>query len=115
LASSTASSSEERPEREAPNAPGREYLDERCGERCSGRRRARSGDQREGRPTGLGCPNEVVAEREREVVEPLHVVDDDHRRFDASERTVRGLEDPHRLECGGLLRREDERLEPFAR
>jgi hypothetical protein len=55
-----------------------------------------------------------VAKRERELVDPLHVVDENQRRTDHAKRTVRGLEDPQRLKRCRFLASviEEQRLQP---
>src|SRR6266508_1724016 len=45
----------------------------------------------------MGGAHKVMAKRKREVVDPLHVVDENQRRTDRAKRTVRGLKDPQRL------------------
>ena len=52
-----------------------------------------------------GGPDQVVAQRQGHVVDPLEVVDDEERRLAAIERAVSGLEDSQRVErsaVGGL-------------
>jgi hypothetical protein len=44
-----------------------------------------------------------VRERERKLVHPLHVVEDEERRLELAQRPVRGLEHSHRLEGGRRL------------
>src|SRR5512133_3119623 len=57
---------------------------------------------------------EVMAKRERELVDPLHVVDEHQRRTDHAKRAVRGLEDPQRLKRCRFLPSltEEQRLQP---
>ena len=65
-------------------------------------------------PSVMGGAYEVVAKRERELVDPLHVVDENQRRTDHAKRTVRGLEDPQRLQRSRLLPivTQEQRLQP---
>src|SRR6266540_2512062 len=51
----------------------------------------------------MGGAYEVVAKRERELVDPLHVVDENQRRTDHAKRTMRGLENPQRLKRSRFL------------
>src|ERR671925_1170655 len=53
-----------------------------------------------------------MAERVRELIHPMQVIDDQQAPLERAERTMRSLEDAHRLEHGRLLRTEEERLEP---
>jgi hypothetical protein len=64
----------------------------------------------------MGGADEVMAKRERELVDPLHIVDENQRRTDHAKRTVRGLEDPQRLKrCRFLpIVGKEERLQPVA-
>ena len=56
-----------------------------------------------------------MAKRERELVDPLHVVDEHQRRADHAKRTVCGFEDPQRLQHGRFLPivAEEQRLQPM--
>ena len=62
----------------------------------------------------MGCPSQVVAKRKREIVDPLHVVNEYKRRTDHPKRTMRGLEDTQRLERRRFLpiAGKEERLQP---
>jgi hypothetical protein len=46
----------------------------------------------------VGSAGEIVAERNRELVNPLQVVDEDERRPDRPQSLVGGLEHTHRLQ-----------------
>src|SRR6266545_3592378 len=57
---------------------------------------------------------EVMAKRERELVDPLHVVNENQRRTDHAKRTMRGLENPQRLKRSRFLPSvaQEQRLQP---
>ena len=87
---------------------------ERVREHAGARGRARGGEHHQRLITVRGRADEVLAQREREVVDPLHVVDDHDLRPERAERAVRRLEHPDGLERRGLRERaEGDGIEPI--
>ena len=68
------------------------------GEPLGPRRGPARGDERQRVRRGRGRAHQVVAERQREVVDPLEVVDRDDHHPEGPPRGPGGLEDAHRLE-----------------
>ena len=95
----------ERTELDRDTAVPREQLAKRRLERRRIRRGPAERDQRERRSTRLGRAHEVVTQRERKVVDPLKIVDEDQCRSNGAQCAMRGLEHPHRLEHSLFLRR----------
>jgi hypothetical protein len=107
--------SSQRPELDLHEAFGGQHPTKRCRERRGVSRRSPGCDQGKRWPVGLGGPDEVVAQREREVVDPLQVVDQDKRRTAHAEDAVCGFEHLHPHERRAFLTRiKHQRAEPAA-
>src|SRR5439155_11946169 len=84
---------------------------ERVGQRFSTAAGSCRGEDRHGSRDVMGGADQVVAERERQLVQPLEVVDHEEYGPKRAERPKGGLEDSKRVQSDVVARLDEDRLE----
>jgi hypothetical protein len=100
----------ERPERQLEEQPACQEGTERRGQRLRLGRRPACAHEQQRQPRRPRRGDEIVEQRERLRIPPLHVVDDHRERSGPFEATKRRLEDTNRLELGTCGRLPEQEL-----